>query len=139
MSLTDEEKMRIRYFLGYPLTESVYSLQSGIPVPLQTYFLLESAMNHVMSGAIPRVRQILAVLENIELQLIEAQVNLAAEQVGEIRLRSADSGKTHTDLLEREYRRWALRLSECFGAPVYWNASRFGASTGSSINVRVSN
>ncbi len=136
--LTDDEKMRVRYFLGYPLTETVYSLQSGSPVPLQTYFLLESAMNHVMPGAIPRIRQIIAVLENVETQMIEAQTNLAAEQVGELRLRSADNGKTHTDLLEREYRRWALRLSECFGTPVYWNATRFSGGS-ASLNVKVTN
>ena len=125
-ALTDEEKERIRYHLGYLETSLAPSIQFGIPRPLQTLFLVEDAIQLLINPfAIERVRRVLFELDQIEQQISCVRVQLMAEQLGDIKLRSAEPGRTVTDLLEGEYTRWAKRLADILGVPLYWYSSRF--------------
>ncbi|KKK54507.1 hypothetical protein LCGC14_3083990, partial [marine sediment metagenome] len=45
MPLTEAEKERVRYHLGYLQVSAAASIQLGIPRPLQTVFLLEQGLN----------------------------------------------------------------------------------------------
>ena len=136
--LTDAEKERIRYHLGYMETSFAASLQFGIPRPAQTIFLLEQAMSLLVNpDAIDRVRRVLFTLDDIEEKLRSATCILVAEKLGDITLRGADKGKTYTDLLEREYVRWAKRLADILGVPLYAYSDRFKGQTGTmNISVR---
>jgi len=111
----------------------------GQPRPIQTIFLVEQAMNLLTdANSIDRIRKILGNLDEIETKLEAALCSLQAEQVGNIKLRSADQGKTYPDLLEREYVRWAQRLADVLGVPLYAFSARFSGLTsgGGSIPVR---
>jgi len=129
MPLNDQEKERARYHLGYLNVQSAASIQLGIPRPLQTMFLLETALNNVMETAIPRVRSILSVMDGIECKLCEAQDRLAAKVLDGITLRDSEP-----DQLEREYVRWGWRLADLLGVPIYAYSTRYrnaGPSAGS--------
>ena len=108
MAFTDEEKQRIRYHTGYMSVRSAASLSFGIPKPVQTLFLLESAMNLILPVAEDKVRQLLNVLDGIECRLIDAQTRMAAQSIDTLTMRKdeadslgnsqesiAQSGKKH--------------------------------------------
>ena len=128
MAFTTQEKERIRYHLGYMQVTVAASISFGIPRPIQTSFLVESAMDLLLVEAEPRVRRILKILDNLEKQIEAAACTLAAAQLGELTLRGAEPGRTFPDLLEREYSRWAKRLADIFGVPLYAYSTRFKKS-----------
>ena len=115
MALTDSEKERTRYFLGYGAVSPAAALNFGMPKSTQTGFLLELAMNNLMVVAEDRVRSILCTLDYIENALSSGVIDrLAARKVEGIELRD-DEG----DKLDHEYDRWADRLAEIFMVPRY--------------------
>lgn len=134
MAFTDEEKQRIRYHLGYPSVQPAAALTYGMPKPLQTLFLVESAMNLILPVAEDKVRSLLTTLDTIECRLQDAQTRMAATSVDNLTMR-----KDETDALEGEYRRWANRLADLMGVPLYAYSLRFhrgGVSFAGSIPVR---
>lgn len=125
-ALSEQDKERIRYHTGYMETSFAASMQLGIPRPIQTVFLLEQSMNLLVSQfAITRVVRTLDILDETECRLERAQKQLSVEKLGDMTLRSATAGETVTDLLEREYVRWAKRLADILGIPLYPYAARF--------------
>lgn len=133
--LNNQEKERARYHLGYLQTQGAASIQFGIPQPLQTLFLVEKAFNIIIAEAVPRVRRILRVMDDIEDQLIESQVRLSAKRLNGIELRDDEPDK-----LEKEYVRWGYRLANMLGVPVYPYSERYlragGGINAGSIPVR---
>lgn len=130
--LTESEKERVRYHLGYMETsfggnQAAASLQFGIPRPIETIFLVEEAIQRLLTNefAITRVRAVLQTMDNLEASLASAACSLQAESIGDLKLRSAKCGETYPDLLEREYVRWGLRLSDILGVPVYAYSTRY--------------
>lgn len=126
-ALTDKDKERTRYHLGYMLTSFAPSIQLGIPRPVQTLFLVEDAMNLLAdASSVHRVHCLLDTLDGIEGQLRSAMPALMAERVGELTLHPLRSqGKLVTDSLEKEYFRWAGRLADALGVPFYPFSNRF--------------
>lgn len=112
--LTEEEKARVRFHLGYPGVTALGSFQLGIPRPIQTQFLLESAMNVLMPFAEQQVRQILGVMDGIQQKLVGVQDTLVAEKLEELSLR-----ENVGPLLEEEYRRWGEMLADQLGVAPY--------------------
>jgi hypothetical protein len=113
--LTDAEKSRVRYHLGYLASGFAASLQFGLPRPVQTVFMLEDAMSGLVeSNALDRVRKIVSILDKIEDKMVCAVDQLVVEKLGEMTLRA-----NHPDLLEKEYDRWSSRLADIFGVPKY--------------------
>lgn len=133
VQLTDEEKSKVRRHLGFPEVEQISSATFGLVVPLQGLFMVDTAMNHLSAPAAARVRQLIGLMDAMEQKMVQATCQIGVEQVGDIRLRSADAGKTTTDLLEKEYLRWAKRLADCLGVAFYPYSARFSGG----MNVRV--
>lgn len=130
MALTTAERERVRYHLGYLQVQPAAAMTFGLPRPIQTLFIVESAMERILEVAIPRVRRILDVLDKVECRLESAQARLAATQLGDLHLRDGEP-----DLLEREYDRWARRLADIFGVPLYPYAKRFQSSRAGNVSV----
>lgn len=120
MALTDEEKARARYHLGYPSISTAASIQFGLPALTQTNFLVENALPKLLESILPRVRGILTTMDGIEDKLVAAQDRLAATQLEDLHLREDE-----TDMLDGEYRRWGYRLAEIIGCPVYPYSQRY--------------
>jgi len=133
MALTDEERQRVRYHLGYPSVQPAASISFGLPRPQQTLFLVESAMNLLMPVAENEVRRIIGVMDGVECRLIDAQDRLAAKQIDQLTLRENEPGQ-----LELEYQRWGFRLADTLGVPVYGYSTKYrreGKSFAGSIPV----
>lgn len=131
------DKERVRYHLGYLGTQDAASLVAGLPTSRQTLFLLESAMERLSVLSEPRVLSLLQNLDHVEQCMADACCQLAAEQVGNLKLRGSKPGETYPDLLEREYGRWAKRLADVLGVPLYPFSARFKGGAGAgSIPVR---
>lgn len=131
--LSPLERAKVRHHLGYPNVSAMASIQLGVPKPLQTMFLVETAMDKILTEFLPTIRQTICVLDGIESQMVSGQPNLAVNKLGEMELR-----KEHLDQLEREYKRWAFRLAEDIGVPVYLFSSRFkGTGQGGAGNISV--
>ncbi len=120
MAFTTEEKERIRYHTGYLEVSPAPSITFGIPALIQTNFLVERAMDLVLPAAEGRVRKILCVLEGIECKMIEWQDYLIASQLDSLTIRA-----DNIDKLEDEYSRWASRLADILGCPLYPGSSKF--------------
>jgi len=132
-TLTEEEKARVRHHMGYPEVQPAASLVYGVPKPAQTAFLLESAMGLLIDTAVPRVRSILQICDDLEQQMVDAQCYLVADSLGEIHLAGAGGDSKNrlvTERLEGEYVRWAMRLADVFGCPLYPFSERFRRGTG---------
>ena len=114
MPLDDEERARCRRHLGYLNVGTAASIQFGIPRPIQTLFLVETAMSNLLESAIDNVRRNLRIMDDIEEKLVDAQDRLAAIQLDSLHLREDE-----TDKLDREYVRWGFRLADTLGCPVY--------------------
>lgn len=132
MALTEEEKARVRYHLGYLDVAPVVSIQLGFPRASQPMFLVEAAMENILETAIGIVRRHVAELDGIEDQISDARRRMKAEKLGEITLRADE-----TDALEREYARWARRLADILGVPLNIYAERFRAGGGAPLSVPV--
>lgn len=122
MPLTSQDRERIRYHLGYINVQPAASITFGVPRPQQTLFLVETAMSNVLEETIPRVRRMASILDEIECRLIDAQERLKATRMGEISLRADEP-----DALEKEYLRWAQRLADVLGVPLYAYSARFSS------------
>lgn len=130
MAFTPEEKANIRYHLGYPNVEPVSGYGLGIPIPLQTSFILESTMDRVIAVFEPKIRELLEVLDGIECNMVKAQKRLSANRVGDIELR-----QTEISQLEAEHSRWAKRLADCLCAPIYPFSTKFAGTRAGNIPV----
>jgi hypothetical protein len=137
-ALSESDKERCRYHLGYLNTSFAASLTLGIPRPVQTLFLVEDAMGLLIPQTVPRVICILDTLDGIETMLRKQLGTLGVKRAGELELHPlSDQGKLVTDSLEREYVRWGNRLADILGCPHYPFSARYSKrGPGSSIPVR---
>lgn len=141
MALTSYEKARVRYHLGYPVTTQLATLQAGAPVALPTLFLVEQQMDALDTDGLVIVRAAVTQLDAIDNELVCARKQLAVDAVGEITMAGGAAGgggghPTVTDRLEGEYRRWAQRLADALGVPLYAYSTRHAVSA-RGINVKV--
>lgn len=118
--LDDNEKERVRYHCGYLNVQPASSIQFGVPVPIQTLFLIESSMNNLLPSAVDRVRKLVTILDRIECKMVEGQDYLVATKLDNLEIRP-----DHIDQLEHEYCRFASRLSDELGAPLYPGSAKF--------------
>lgn len=136
--LSDADKERCRYHLGYMEVSFAASLQYGLPRPIQTMFMVEQALGLLNNdGAVARAIGILNILDATEMRIANSQCVLVAEKLGDLSLRSAAPNLTYPDLLEKEYGRWAKRLADILGVPLYPYSTRF-RPTGPTRNLPVS-
>jgi hypothetical protein len=120
LALTTAERERVRYHLGYLQVEPAASISFGIPRPIQTLFLVETALTNLLEVAEPRLRKIIQVMDDIECKLIDSVDVLEASQMGDLHTRENAPG-----LIDKEYYRWASRLADMLGVPLYPYSARF--------------
>lgn len=137
--VAEADRERVRYHLGYLNIEPVSAIQLGFPSAQQAQFLVESAMDRLIPQAINRVLSILCTLDKIECQMVDALSRLKVQQVGEAKFRNTNDEPSETDLLEKEYARWAKRLADHLGVPLNTFCERFTSGMyGGGMSVPVS-
>lgn len=111
MALSEEEKSRTRYHLGFPNIGNATILALGFPAAGHPSFLLESAMQQILPAAEPNFRSVLNQCDCIEKQLAEARSRLKASTAGNVILR----GREELEDLEDQYAYWTDALVDIFG------------------------
>lgn len=131
------EKERIKYHMGYTGQTTAVGLSYGLPIPIQTMFLVESAITRLDAFSEDRVRKLVTILDKVECKMEGGLDNLEVTRIEQVELR-----EDHIDQLEKEYCRWAAKLADVVGAPLYPGAAKFktlfgvGAVMAGSIPVR---
>lgn len=131
--LTDEEKSQIRTHMGYPGIRAASSFIVGFPATIETAYLIEGAMNEVRQGDLPRLRQILCVLNELEcLDVSDVSVHVAS-RVGETEINHGEHR-----LIDARYDLWLSKLENLLCVPRNPFDKRWGGGGGpESINRRV--
>ena len=111
MSLTQFERARIRYHLGFPNVGYTTVLGLGFPAAGQPAFLLEAAMSSLLPEGESTVRYAIKQADCIEAQLAEARARMKAQTAGEVILRATEEVAN----LEEQYTYWTDALVDCFG------------------------
>jgi hypothetical protein len=135
--ISDADKERARYHLGYMEVVVASSFAFSIPQVTEVQWMFESAITRVRTDAERRITRILDNLDAIECRLMEASSELFAKRAGDL-----EPNLSQPDDVEREYVRWACRLADMLGVMPYPFSKRFeslaggGASGAGNIRVR---
>lgn len=123
--LSDADKERARYHLGYMTVIVASSFAFGVPQSTQVQFMFESAITRVMPESEQRVINVLDELDKIECLLAQSARDLFARRIGDL-----EPNLSQPDDVEREYVRWACRLGDMLGVPPYPYSKRFESLSG---------
>ena len=110
MALTEEEKVKIRHFLGYLNVSAAQTFVLGSPAAIETQFIIEGAMNRVLPQAEGEVRRHIVILDGCEEQMISDRELLAVNKVDEIDIRQTEMKELRT-----EYQYWRQSLANLLG------------------------
>ncbi len=134
VTLTEEEKNRVRYHLGIPMTAPVASIQLGFPASAQPAFLVEHALELIPDTAVSIIRALIAKCDATDGGVYESQERLVAKSVDEV-----DLNPDEAVLRRREYRYWVQKLADALGVPYNAFAAAFQSGGPMPLNVPVSN
>lgn len=118
--LTDADKERARYHLGYMEVVVASSFAFSVPQATELQFMFESAITRVRPEAEFRVRAILDKLDEIECRLFRSSEELFAKRAGDL-----EPNLSQPDDVERELVRWACQLAQMLGVTPYPFSQRF--------------
>jgi len=122
MPLSAEEKVRVRYHLGYPALSAGPSLSLGVPIDTPLMNLLQRAFDLILPEAEPMVRKVLSRCDELDDEIPASAVRLRA-----IKAEGVELNPNEPHALETEYMRQVARLSDLLHAPIYPFSERFQA------------
>lgn len=120
------QQEQLLYHCGYTSATISSSLSFGQPLPRETMFLIQRTIQDWDNEeAVPRILNVVSVLDKIECLMVEALDRLSVTKVSSVEIRADE-----TSALEKEYFRWANRLADILGVPFYAYSERFKPATG---------
>ena len=134
VTLTEEEKNRVRYHLGYPMIYPASAIILGVPASAQPAYLLEHSLELIPDTAISIIRTLIAKCDATDGGVFESQDRLVAKAVDEV-----DLNPDEAVLRRREYRYWVQKLADTLGAPINAYAAAFQSGGPMPLNISVSN
>ena len=112
MSLTNEERVKVRKALGYVQTKLATVFSLGIVTNVAYQQLAERAMDQLLPEAEDYIRQLLSRFDEIDTAIAENMDTVVATQVGNITI-NQDALKKHWEY----YKYWRGILSNALGVP----------------------
>ena len=108
--ITEQEMVKCRHHTGYlgVAEQSTFSL--GVPAGVQTQFVIEGAMKRLLPQSEDEFRRHLKILDEHEQQILENMPNVAASEVGAIKV----NPKAFLEFV-RQYRYWVNSLCNLLG------------------------
>jgi hypothetical protein len=110
VALTEAERVKIRHHLGYLNVAEAYTFVLGAPAGVETQFIVEGAMRRVLESALPEVRRILSILDQLEEQMVADHELLAVQALGEITVNPREQAQ-----LTGRYDYWVGALANVMG------------------------
>jgi len=129
--LTEEEKSKCRYHLGYLDVQAASSFSLGTPAMVQTQFMIEGAMNNLNMVAYPKFVQLLCRLDQVE-----AEVYCTLDLVQVNKVDSVEVNRNQMKELAARYKLAQQALAQMLGI-VPQPFEQRSWLTGEDINVRV--
>lgn len=112
--LNDEEKVKVRHYLGYLNVQAAQTFVLGVPAGVETTFMLEGAMDRLIPAAVGECRRHLQILSQIEAQKVDNLELLQITKIGEIEVNSTGKDKEQTQL-DKQFDYWANSLANLLG------------------------
>lgn len=131
-ALSEDEKARIRYHLGYPAMSSVQTFIGGFPASIQTNFLLEGNMDKVQATSLSYVRATLTKLDAAAEQMFGDMELMAINRIDTIEVNQKEQQQ-----LEAKYNWYRCELANYFCTIPNPFDQRFMNRSGGGINVPV--
>jgi hypothetical protein len=119
------ERARVRYHLGYPSVQSNSNIGLGFVAFTQSLFLVEKSMDNLLDEAVPIVRDHIAQLDTINVQIADSRKRMRATELKDIKLREDES-----TALRREYAYWAKSMADVLGCPINAYSEKFSSGMG---------
>ncbi|TXH11844.1 MAG: hypothetical protein E6R03_14065 [Hyphomicrobiaceae bacterium] len=115
MPLTVEEKVNIRFHMGYPTQSQLRAMQAGLPTKIQSNWQIDAVLeNPLQEETLPLIRNVLFQLEDIMWHdFPEARLEHKAEKLEELTI-----NLKHTAMLNQQYIFWQQRMAQVLCAPV---------------------
>ena len=113
VAFSDTDKERIRYHMNYPNIEIGAQLLGGTAFSTEVSFILEYNMNNMRPEGYNRVMSMLNILDQIELQMVDALTRLKAAKADVVTLNANE----HLSLQE-QYVYWQDRMAKQLSVPV---------------------
>jgi len=110
VALSEAERVKIRHHLGYLNVGEAYTFVLGAPAAVETTFIIEGAMNRVLEAALPELRRLLSILDQIEEQMINDHELLAVKSLGEITVNEREQAQ-----LTDRYDYWVAAIANILG------------------------
>ena len=125
---SEDEKTRIYMHLGYGQWQSNTSqaIQLGVPTAIQSWFLVQQAIDRIAVASRPYIREALQELDCIDRERSAARKRFAATKVETITL-----NKDEIMRLDTEQKYWAGRLADLLGVDVARPSNRYTLGFGS--------
>ena len=121
MPLNEDDKTSIRFHLGYPNTSPNTTMAMGLPINLDGLFILEANMNNLRESGVPRVRQLVQIMDDLLFgAIVDSTQRMAVKRIGSIET-NADEAK----MLDAQLFKWACMLADQLRAPLYAGCERY--------------
>jgi hypothetical protein len=112
MALTDAEKARVRYHLGYTNIADPVAYSLGVPQATQLQVTLELNFDKLAPEGEPFVRRCLAELDCIEQQKSDFRQSLEFKRTGSVEFRGSEAFAE----LDIQYKDWRAKLADVVGS-----------------------
>jgi hypothetical protein len=112
MALTDAEKARVRYHLGYTNIDDAFAMSLGVPQATSLQATLELNFDKLSPQGEPFVRQCICELDTIERQMSDFRQSLEFKSTGSVQFRGSEAFAE----LDIQYKRWRAKLSDIIGS-----------------------
>lgn len=114
MALTDEERTKVRYHLGWHVTSENVINASGLPVSVPAELLLEKNIAVLTPQGETRVRECLCQLDKLEGIQKGAVEDMLVTKAGAVEIR-----KDYMELVESQYQAWQRKLADALGGGIH--------------------
>lgn len=121
MPISDLDRARTRFHMGYPATSPVTTMAQGLPINLDGIFILDANLGNLREEGIEPLRRILDIMDTILFgAIVESVDRFAVKQLGSITTNPDES-----KLLDKRLFDFACILADQVRAPLYAGCQRY--------------
>lgn len=135
-SLTQEERSKVRRFLGYPNLETRYIISANQPLAVPGQEILEQNMRNILdSYSLTQVREVIEEIEEIRCQIKDARRRIKVEKIAN----TLTTNKYELSMLWDQDWKFVEQLARLLAVKVYSHPTGRGVAdiSGGGMNIRI--